>query len=1056
MKKVAVLLLFIVSAVASFAQPITRRAMDVNTVSDARLQAQYNLLLPRYTDTTAANLAKGIDSCGAYIYTYTDNATWVRGCSPKRWIKSGTSIVTDNTESVTLSGVGDASDPLVADVNISTTGQNALQLLPDGLYVPNTIRNGIIWGGEVVWVSGYTYTVKAAGYYIAGNYYESPETSVTLSAADDDSSRIDLFAVNTSSLVEVVEGELSPAPTEPSIDAETQLRLSIALVEAGTTEPSNNGTGLRRECIYKENTEWTALSSAARINVNSTNSPCVGTKSVEATSAVNGDYVTFTRSSAIALVDSFEMVTFQIKSKANWGNNRRLYFRWYSSGTAVGSNVILSGSSYGFSSNLSTCQTIVIPLSAFALTSGQMVDALRVTVVNSNGSIGFYLDEMCLQNQEQPVYSTPITLQNGLNLDNTTNIGELGGTLLHNTTNNTNYYVHTLSGNPVYNYPYQFQQAQNFGNSTSIASFKSIGAVYNTSADYNNAVRLGINYTSDVYNTSPATEGYFGDRIGYMLNTNLRGHGSFGLYQDDSSAKNVGIFFHTKDNSYTDGITLFAGAATNTTGDYSLAGLKTHKVAIFKTDQSIQFPGYGSGTITGTAAYYLAVDANGNVIEEVGGGGGGSGTVTSVGLSMPSAFNVASSPVTTSGTLTVTGAGSSGEYIDGTGALQTFPTITLNTNVGSGYRILKPDPQELKTLFVTNGILVDSTTNTDGLTFQVDSSQYATQYDISQFGTGTVTSVGLSMPSAFSVASSPVTTSGTLTVTGAGTTSEYIRGDGTLATFPTTISGITADNGLTANTSSNVRLGGTLLQNTTVDATSAYQLTATGSFTDATLANNGVVRVINTLNTASLSVGLFATVTGTNSSSAAVAGSGNGSTTGVYGGSSSGSGVVGISTSGLGGDFRTTSGIALNTNGASGLGANISVFPASTNTQVEVLRVSRSSSGTGATGIGGYVTYYHETSIGANKEANRLLSKWADATDATRTSQFEIWGVNSATTVQVLTVSGLGYLKLEGITATAASAITAADGMIVYVTNTDATFTSVGFWARENGVWVKL
>ena len=50
---------------------------------------------------------------------------------------------------------------------------------------------------------------------------------------------------------------------------------------------------------------------------------------------------------------------------------------------------------------------------------------------------------------------------------------------------------------------------------------------------------------------------------------------------------------------------------------------------------------------------------------------------------------------------------------------------------------------------------------------------------------GTVTSVGLAMPAAFSVANSPVTTSGTLTVTGAGTTAQYVRGDGTLNTFPT-------------------------------------------------------------------------------------------------------------------------------------------------------------------------------------------------------------------------------------------------------------------------------
>lgn len=51
--------------------------------------------------------------------------------------------------------------------------------------------------------------------------------------------------------------------------------------------------------------------------------------------------------------------------------------------------------------------------------------------------------------------------------------------------------------------------------------------------------------------------------------------------------------------------------------------------------------------------------------------------------------------------------------------------------------------------------------------------------------TGSVTSVGLTMPSAFNVSGSPVTGAGTFSITGAGTTSQYIRGDGTLATFPT-------------------------------------------------------------------------------------------------------------------------------------------------------------------------------------------------------------------------------------------------------------------------------
>jgi hypothetical protein len=55
--------------------------------------------------------------------------------------------------------------------------------------------------------------------------------------------------------------------------------------------------------------------------------------------------------------------------------------------------------------------------------------------------------------------------------------------------------------------------------------------------------------------------------------------------------------------------------------------------------------------------------------------------------------------------------------------------------------------------------------------------------------TGTVTSVGLTMPSAFSVANSPITSSGDIAVTGAGTVSQYVRGDGSLANFPASTGG---------------------------------------------------------------------------------------------------------------------------------------------------------------------------------------------------------------------------------------------------------------------------
>ena len=55
--------------------------------------------------------------------------------------------------------------------------------------------------------------------------------------------------------------------------------------------------------------------------------------------------------------------------------------------------------------------------------------------------------------------------------------------------------------------------------------------------------------------------------------------------------------------------------------------------------------------------------------------------------------------------------------------------------------------------------------------------------------TAAVTSVGLSMPVAFTVSNSPITSTGTIAVTGAGTAAQYIRGDGQLATLPSGASG---------------------------------------------------------------------------------------------------------------------------------------------------------------------------------------------------------------------------------------------------------------------------
>tara|TARA_R100000935_G_scaffold11352_1_gene22850 strand:- start:2766 stop:5279 length:2514 start_codon:yes stop_codon:yes gene_type:complete len=99
------------------------------------------------------------------------------------------------------------------------------------------------------------------------------------------------------------------------------------------------------------------------------------------------------------------------------------------------------------------------------------------------------------------------------------------------------------------------------------------------------------------------------------------------------------------------------------------------------------------------------------------------GSVTSVGLTMPAAFAVASSPITSSGTITVSGAGATTQYIDGTGALQTFPTIpaaytgwNLTGDLGSAQTITTGN-----TALIAGGVGLTSTASaTDTLTINLD------------------------------------------------------------------------------------------------------------------------------------------------------------------------------------------------------------------------------------------------------------------------------------------------------------------------------------------------
>jgi hypothetical protein len=97
-----------------------------------------------------------------------------------------------------------------------------------------------------------------------------------------------------------------------------------------------------------------------------------------------------------------------------------------------------------------------------------------------------------------------------------------------------------------------------------------------------------------------------------------------------------------------------------------------------------------------------------------------------------------------------------------------------------------------------------------------------------------LTSVGLSMPAAFSVSGSPLTSNGTISVTGSGVASQYVRGDGSLANFPTSSGGGSSVAYYFNSSVSQGTLGGVAYRELS-------KVPIIGAGTDVTIAANGYI-----------------------------------------------------------------------------------------------------------------------------------------------------------------------------------------------------------------------
>ena len=270
-------------------------------------------------------------------------------------------------------------------------------------------------------------------------------------------------------------------------------------------------------------------------------------------------------------------------------------------------------------------------------------------------------------------------------------------------------------------------------------------------------------------------------------------------------------------------VDLSTGSDDDTTYTFNVPAATT-TIRLAGTDssqQDVSITGSGLISVTRISATQLTIGttATNNV-----------GTVTSVDVSGGTTGLTASGgPVTSSGTITL--AGTLNEVSGGTGQ-STYTTGDIlyasasNTlaklAIGSTGQVLKVAGGIPSWAADTNTGLTSVGITETGDALTITNTPLTANGDINIAGAGTssqvilgdltlatlpvdgVTSVGLSMPAAFTVANSPVTSTGNLTVTGAGTTSQVVLGDGSLGTLPVngvTSIGITPGTGLDVSNS---------------------------------------------------------------------------------------------------------------------------------------------------------------------------------------------------------------------------------------------------------------
>lgn len=255
--------------------------------------------------------------------------------------------------------------------------------------------DGVISGGIVTWTgTGLNFNISACTYILNGIRYTSPLTTKTLAAADPTNPRIDVFAVNTSGQVEVIQGTPNINPVEPEGDTPTTLGLTNVTIAAGATTPS----GVTRDLIYDENVEsWTkGQSVTGTYNYADTAFAYTGSKSLLVQMSAGYAYFLFSKATAMD-ISNYKSLSFAIRLNTAWTNNTILSVQFYNSTNLITNTYQLGATNtVGFNRNLAnTWQLITIPLNGTLLKFNQN-SFTGVRIFTTNAAATYRLDTIQL------------------------------------------------------------------------------------------------------------------------------------------------------------------------------------------------------------------------------------------------------------------------------------------------------------------------------------------------------------------------------------------------------------------------------------------------------------------------------------------------------------------------------------------------------------------------------------------------------------------------------------------------------------------------------------